>query len=134
MFFTLVYISRATSKMSDQNLEDILTVSRRNNIPSGISGMLIYKDGEFMQALEGKRDDVEKLYELISQDKRHDEILVLARKEIPQRCFADWSMGFKNISSDLAHGLIDPETFFSEKNKFHQGYTALNFLSSFYNN
>ena len=132
MLFTLVYISRATGPMSSSELEDILKVSRKNNAETAISGMLIYKDGEFMQALEGKREDVEKLYAVISQDKRHDEILVLARKEIPQRCFADWSMGFKHITAALSNGLVDPDSFFSEKNDFHQGYTALNFLSSFY--
>ena len=130
--FTLIYISRATSPMATADLEAILKVSRPSNTKKEISGMLIYKDGEFMQALEGKKEDVEQLFNIIAKDKRHDEILVLSRKEIPQRCFAHWSMGFKNISADLPNGLVDPESFFSEKNDFHQGFTALNFLSSFY--
>ena len=130
--FTLIYISRTTSPMAPADLEAILKVSRPSNLQKHISGMLIYKDGEFMQALEGKKEDVEKLFNIIAKDKRHDEILVLSRKEVPQRCFSDWSMGFQNISSDLPNGLIDPDSFFSDKNKFHQGLTALNFLSSFY--
>ena len=132
MLFTLVYISRETSPMSSKDLEDILSVSRRNNQPAEITGMLIFKNGEFMQALEGKRDDVEKLYRIISQDQRHKDILVLARKEIPQRCFEEWSMGFKHITEENLNGLVDPDSFFSDKNDFNQCNTALNFLSSFY--
>ncbi|WDE98980.1 BLUF domain-containing protein [Lentisphaera profundi] len=132
--FTLIYISRATSPMAPQDLEAILKISRPNNSQKNISGMLIYKNGEFMQALEGKQEDIEKVFTIISKDKRHDEILVLSRKEIPERCFADWSMGFKNLSSNLADGHVDPDSFFSDKNDFNQGFTALNFLSSFYQN
>jgi hypothetical protein len=132
MVFTLIYISSASSAMSEQDLADILSVSRSNNSQTSITGMLLYKNGEFMQALEGNRDDVEKLYEIISQDNRHKDSLVLSRKEIPERSFAEWSMGFKNISAMSHEGLIDPDSFFSAKNDFNQGQTALNFLSSFY--
>jgi len=132
MLFTLVYISRATKEMSHKDLEDILEVSRRNNSYSAVTGMLIYKNGEFIQALEGKKEIVEDLFKIISKDKRHDDIILLARKDIDHRCFGDWSMGFKNISEISPTGLIDPDSFFSEKNQFQQGNTALNFLSSFY--
>ena len=133
MLYNLVYISRSTQQMTSKDLDEILKTSRKNNPSSNITGMLVYKDGEFMQALEGKKEDVEELYQRISQDKRHGEILVLVRKEIPDRLFKDWSMGFKNISKE-DEGLFDADSFFAEKASFQQGHTALNFLSSFYTN
>ena len=132
MIFTLVYISRAKDGLEESDLREILQVSRSNNTGTDISGMLLYKQGEFMQALEGKRQSVESLFERISQDERHSDVLVLARKEIPQRNFDGWSMGFENISGKAQEGMLDPQSFFSQQNDFQQGATALNFLSSFY--
>ena len=86
MLYTIIYISRATEEVTSETLEDILK-SSSNNPSIGVSGMLIYKDGEFMQALKARKDTVQILMDKISKDKRHDEILILSKKAIPHRYF-----------------------------------------------
>ena len=134
MIYTLVYYSKATQEMSEEDLVDLLVVSRRNNISLNISGMLLYRNGEFIQALEGDKILVENLFEKISNDPRHKEILVLSRKEIPERVFESWSMGFENLSGSALselEGYSDfIDTAFSDP-YFKQSETAYNLLKKF---
>lgn len=90
----LLYASN-TQRYADQAfLEDILSVSRRNNVRSGITGMLLYLEGGFMQVLEGEDAAVTQTYTRICRDKRHWNTTVLLDREAP-RAFAEWSMGFE---------------------------------------
>ena len=97
--FTLVYVSSAVSPFSKSELADLLARSRANNESLGISGMLLYKDGNFMQVLEGEEEPVRALYEKIGTDPRHDGAITLHQSFAQERQFPDWSMGFRNLDS-----------------------------------
>ena len=84
MLYTIIYISRATDCVSEESLQDILKASRHNNPSTGVSGMLLYKDGEFMQALEGEQEAVLKLMNRIAGDPRHSDILTLSKSYTTQ--------------------------------------------------
>ncbi len=58
----LVYASKATSEMSDADLESLLSASRERNGKLGITGILVYSGGSFMQVLEGSASTVEDLF------------------------------------------------------------------------
>ncbi len=64
MFF-LVYVSSATRPFSGEDLRALLATCRKNNAELGVTGMLLYKDGNFMQVLEGDEEAVRGLYEKI---------------------------------------------------------------------
>lgn len=93
----LVYVSLATMEMSDDHLRDMLRKARESNSKSDITGMLLFRDGFFMQALEGPKDKVDALYEKISKDSRHKDLILVYNKAISNRSFADWTMGFNKI-------------------------------------
>lgn len=90
----LVYISAANCNFSEAELEKLLTISRKNNASHGITGMLLFHQGSFIQALEGRKDRVQALYEKIASDTRHTETRVLYRGDHEERDFDNWSMGF----------------------------------------
>lgn len=98
MFF-LVYISSATQPFSVDDLSTLLAVSRKNNAELGITGMLLYKDGNFMQVLEGDERTVRALYEKIGVDPRHSGEITLLQGFVDERQFSDWSMGFRDLNS-----------------------------------
>ncbi|MDP3008526.1 MAG: BLUF domain-containing protein [Methylococcales bacterium] len=93
----LVYVSLANQEMSDDHLKSMLQKARAKNETLGITGMLLYRDGFFMQALEGALKDIEALFDTISKDARHSGLLLVYKKPIQQRGFADWTMGFNKI-------------------------------------
>lgn len=94
------YISTATQPMTQQDLEEILTTSQKNNRRLGITGMLLYMNKTFIQILEGEEQAVNALVEKIKRDSRHTDFHVLQQKTIHQREYADWSMGFKHVSGE----------------------------------
>ncbi len=99
MFF-LVYVSSATQLLSEEKLLEILEASRRNNQKQDITGLLLYKDGNFMQFLEGPKENVCTLVEKIEQDPRHRGVIKLLQQEQPEREFSDWAMGFRRLGSE----------------------------------
>lgn len=94
----MIYTSAATKKFSQSELQELLQKARANNLANRITGMLLYEDGTFLQVLEGEDEVVQAAYERISNDPRHNRILLIARFEVEQRTFTDWEMGFFDAS------------------------------------
>lgn len=94
---SIVYVSSAVSLFPEDDLRALLEQSRDKNARLGITGMLLYKDGNFMQALEGPEDAVTGIYTRIQRDPRHHGVIELTRQEISEREFPAWSMGFRNL-------------------------------------
>ena len=101
--FCLIYVSSAVTPFtpfSSNKFSDLLDISVKNNSLRNITGFMIYKDGTFIQALEGDEADVEFTFDKILNDKRHHEVTVLSREHIEHRNFEAWSMGFKSLGRD----------------------------------
>jgi len=97
--FHLVYVSSAIKYFNNNELVELLNKAREKNHRLGITGMLLYKDGNFMQALEGDKSVVCDLFETILVDPRHHGLITLVEDEIENPIFSDWSMGFCNLSN-----------------------------------
>lgn len=91
-------MSRAAHPMSDNELEAILRQARLNNEQHAITGALAYGNGQFMQIIEGEKDALSALYQIVANDDRHHDLVKFADKEIAQRSFPDWSMAFQTLS------------------------------------
>ena len=99
MLVRLLYVSRAVDKdCSKSAIESILDASRAHNLHNGITGVLCYGGGVFLQAIEGGRDAVNKLYNHIVADERHSDVVLLHYEEISERRFGGWTMGQVNLS------------------------------------
>jgi Sensors of blue-light using FAD len=97
--FSIVYVSSAIQPFTQEELADLLQSSRKNNVALGVTGMLLYKDGSFMQVLEGEQAAVQQTFNKISRDPRHRGVVVLLKQTLAARDFDDWSMGFRNLNS-----------------------------------
>lgn len=97
MYF-LIYLSSASRLFTEQQLSDILTKSQTNNHKLGITGLLLYNDGNIIQVLEGEKETVRKLYTSICADERHSGTFLMVEGNSATRNFPDWSMGFKTVS------------------------------------
>lgn len=98
MLVRLIYASRAADPQSTEATEAILTRSRSHNPASGITGILCYGNGIFLQALEGGRSAVNELYGHIMRDPRHKDVVLLSYHEIEERSFGGWTMGLVNLA------------------------------------
>lgn len=96
--YRLLYLSAATDLFSKDQLVELLKKSRRNNHEIGVTGILLYKDGDFLQLLEGEKSAVETLFKKINRDPRHTGVCTLLAEECKERLFADWSMAFRDLA------------------------------------
>ncbi|MBC8054278.1 MAG: BLUF domain-containing protein [Sphingobacteriaceae bacterium] len=94
----IVYVSTSIDLLSEQELQKILSVSRKNNAQKNITGILVYNDGNILQVLEGDKKDIHALFGVISQDHRHYGCIILQDTHSETRSFAEWSMGFRSVS------------------------------------
>jgi hypothetical protein len=102
-----LYCSHATALMSDRELTRILEKSKINNASQGITGLLVYGGGMFLQWLEGPRDKVEALMGRLELDPRHETIVRLQVLDgLKERLYPTWAM--RSVSpADIHEILID---------------------------
>lgn len=98
MLVRLMYASRAVPAIDQDALHAILRQSKSRNPESGITGVLCFSEGIFLQVLEGGRSAVNALYNRIAADPRHTQVELLSYREIGERRFAGWSMGQVNMA------------------------------------
>ncbi len=120
----LIYVSFAAKAMTDDDLLKILDTARTFNTSHDLTGMLLYRNRYFIQALEGEESIVDALYAKIQHDPRHERVFLVIKEPIEQRSFGDWSMGFAHLDKidDREHPgftefLSEPidEQFFKDK-------------------
>lgn len=97
MLVRLLYASRAVDTRPEA-IESILQQSRNHNPGTGVTGVLCYGGGIFLQAIEGGRMAISALYGHIQRDTRHKDVVLLHYEEISERRFAGWTMGEVNMT------------------------------------
>jgi hypothetical protein len=109
--FRMIYRSTQRVEFSPLDLKKLLAQARLRNRAARVSGMLIYKDGEFLQTLEGDEGAVKKIFNRIENDPRHGDFCILQPAEFARgpRMFSDWAMGFADAtcSAFMLSGFIE---------------------------
>lgn len=103
----IAYIS--DSKLEEDEIDDatksIVRVAKAKNLQMGITGVLFYLNGKFLQIIEGDESKLFLLMKSIETDARHQNITYLINTKTSARGFQDWNMDFfmlnKNISFDV---------------------------------
>jgi Sensors of blue-light using FAD len=95
--FQIVYASTASKSFNRSALKEMLKGGVRRNTQAGITGLLLYKDGCFMQALEGEEPVVKALFAKISRDQRHHSVTPLIQEPVTQRYFPNSAMAFRDL-------------------------------------
>lgn len=91
-FYRLMYQSDAIESLTDKDVDEIVSTSKRNNTAVNITGFLIFDNGQFMQLLEGEEEVVKKLYhDRIAKDPRHKNSKIIKESHGPRMC-SYWSM------------------------------------------
>jgi adenylate cyclase len=101
----IMYISTATQRLSDAEVDDIGRISCRNNLQVGVTGILFSAHEFFFQILEGEEDAVDRVIARIRNDSRHRDLVILrAEHDVAGRLFAKWSM--RTIRLDSTNDVI----------------------------
>ncbi len=96
----IVYVSFSERELTEKELEELLVDIRKRNKLQKVTGLLLYKDGAFIQLIEGKTNTIQNLFERIKNDKRHSNIVLLLEESIKKRAFPDWTMGYFKLNKE----------------------------------
>ena len=101
--YHIIYHSLATGPggMAPEALVELLRQARAHNQNHRLTGLLLYAEvtKEFVQVLEGPRDEVDAVYQRIARDARHKHAFVLHEGLAEHRMFPDWRMGFAHATT-----------------------------------
>jgi len=117
--------------MGDDELLNLLQTARKKNFAHNVTGMLLYSEGTFIQALEGETEDLYKIYNAIQLDSRHRNIVLMITGMVEERIFPKWSMAFASVNAGL---LKNVEGFLNPANKndiADNNHTAVIMLKTF---
>lgn len=92
--FYLLYSSVQCYSLGPSGLIKLLLDARAYNEIAGVSGLLMHRDGRFLQMLEGEQNTVHGLFGKIIDDPRHGGISILESGLEDKRLFAHWSMAY----------------------------------------
>jgi len=95
----LIYTSRSICDLSAAEMSQILETSRRSNEKDGITGLLVYHNRRVLQVLEGPEDSVDRCFQRIKQDPRHQNVAIMSKEPASSRVFSNWFMGYQNPSA-----------------------------------
>jgi len=91
---SLIYSSVATDSFADADLAQLLAQSRTANERNDVTGMLLFRNGYFLQLLEGPDAAVRAKMATIKGDPRHTKVTMLLEDLIEERQFPEWTMAF----------------------------------------
>ena len=94
MLSRLIYASEVAQDLLPEGLQALLTTARQCNRLHDVSGMLVFDSRYFLQAVEGSRETLSRLYSNLVRDPRHQRLVLLSFESIEQLHFSDWTMGF----------------------------------------
>jgi hypothetical protein len=105
MLIRLTYVSHAVGPQTGTMTHSILKTAQTSNRANDITGVLCQARGVFLQALEGERAVVTKLYSRICTDSRHTGVELVHFEYITERRYAQWSMAHVNLEDDVLQSI-----------------------------
>lgn len=100
MIKTVCYLSDSVEHNTMDELKILYEKAKENNRVNNITGVLIYKDRNFLQVLEGEEHHVDQTFKRIEKDKRHKNIFEIINSEIEERIFEDYNFGFTIVNNN----------------------------------
>jgi hypothetical protein len=130
----IIYISSSSVFFHNHELEEMLNEFRTFNTERGITGMLLYVEGDFIQVMEGEKVVLHELYDKIKSDDRHKHVITLFDGHIKTRQFPDWRMGFSKTTYNQLGNLVKEKELNNEKVSHYDDHMAMILINSFVRN
>ena len=114
----IIYSSSAAGKFTAAEVRTLLDHSQRRNRELGITGILLYTQGSFLQVIEGEEETIDAMFARIRSDTRHHGVTLIIREAVSRRSFPDWSMGYAELSASESEKIPGMNDFFSTGKTF----------------
>ncbi|MGK3143561.1 diguanylate phosphodiesterase [Pantoea sp. C2G6] len=107
MLSTIIYRSQLSESVSPERLQALVDHSSLRNAAIEVTGILLLDGQHFFQVLEGSMEAVLTVYQRISQDDRHFNLIELMRDYAPARRFGHAGMALFDLRDYPQHKVVD---------------------------
>jgi hypothetical protein len=87
--------------MSHDSLSSLAEEASARNVTLGVTGLLLYSGGNFIQCLEGPKESIDILMKSINSDPRHLGVIVVWEGDVLNREFVNWGMAARSPDKGL---------------------------------
>jgi hypothetical protein len=98
--YTICYVSKASTALSNSQIEDLFEYTAAWNNKHEISGLLLHSMGNFFQVLEGAEKVLLSLFERIKEDSRHGELYEIFNKRTSHPVFENYKSTFDIVKTN----------------------------------
>ena len=102
MLKTICYISDSRINKSITDFNNLIEKAKINNAKNNITGILVYRNNNFLQVFEGSPETVDTIFDKIRMDQRHQNIFKIIDTSIDQRIFEEFNFGFTVVGDNNA--------------------------------
>lgn len=107
MLSTLIYRSQLAGSVSPEKLQALVERASVKNAAAEVTGILLYDGQHFFQVLEGSVENVHTVFQRISQDDRHFNLIELMRDYAPARRFGHAGMALFDLRDYQKHTVVE---------------------------
>lgn len=100
---TITYVSTANISLKNSDIKDLMDFVRRRNNELGVTGVLLYSEGNFFQIMEGKKELIQQVFKKILVDARHYDIIKIFEKNSENTSFSKYHSSFAVASEKFNH-------------------------------
>lgn len=96
----IAYVSVATAPLAPEEVRDLVSCARRNNVRDNVTGLLLVGRCGFVQVLEGPPSAMVRLFERLEDDPRHYGMVRLHEADVALRAFAECPLALRQADAD----------------------------------
>lgn len=115
MINAALYISKATRDFSHTDIQALVELAIKKNKQMELTGFIRFKNGYFIQYIEGSYDAIQEMKTTLDKDKRHS-ILMWLEDVLPVRKFTNWAM--REVEEPVLESLDVSSFIFDELEEF----------------
>ena len=105
MLTQLLYFSEVRD-LGEGGVVKLLDQCREKNSAAHLSGALLFDQRYFLQCLEGSRENLTATFSRIAADGRHGNVTLMSVRDVDERDFPDWTMGYVSTTPELRKFLL----------------------------
>jgi hypothetical protein len=98
--YTICYVSKASTTLTNSQIEDLFEYTAAWNNKHGVSGILLHSIGNFFQVLEGTEKVLLSLFTRIKEDSRHGELYEIFNKRTSHPVFENYKSTFDIVKTN----------------------------------
>jgi hypothetical protein len=96
---SIIFFSTAVQLMNEEELTALGKECADFDSHVGITGMLLHRQGNFLQVIEGSKAVIRDMFARINADPRHRDVQVISDRRIARREFDGQAVGFVNMDA-----------------------------------